>query len=145
MPDHEVMDHRQHRVAVVRRMRHESFTPAGVFAAAVLLAAQGMLGMIWGIAVLANVDQNPLLGLAVLVGSAFALALAFALVALRPWARLGAGVLEAAALTGWLFWIGASPLRASFGIAAAAAVIALLLLPGADEAFARERVEHDTA
>src|SRR5712691_6989092 len=97
MQHHEVMDRRQHCVAVVRRMRHESFTPAGVFAAAVLLAAQGMLGMIWGIAVLANVDQNPLLGLAVLAGSALALALAFALVALRPWARLGAGVLEAAA------------------------------------------------
>ncbi len=128
-----------------RRLSYDSVTPIGIFAAAVILAAQAMLGVVSGIALLARVDASPLAGLLILGASVLALVCAFALVALRWWARVTAFVLAAAALVGWLFWLGVAPVRACAGIAATAAVIALLLLPSSYEAFARERMAHDSA
>ena len=65
-----------------------------------------------------------------------ALAAAFGLVSRRTWARPVAFAVEAAVICGYLLTFVFDPLRALVGIAVAVGVLALVLGPRADEAFA---------
>jgi hypothetical protein len=123
--------------------------PGSVLGAATIVAAQGALAAIGtAIALLAtHTTRVHYLGRG--IGAwrfgAAAMLLAFAVAAIaggigladrRPWARPLAFAVEAAVISGYLLAFVFNPFRALLGIAVAVAVLALVLGPRADEAFA---------
>jgi hypothetical protein len=123
--------------------------PGSVLGAATVVAAQGALATTGAVLALfaTHATRVEFLGRgigawrfgAAIMLSAFALAAltsAFGLGERRSWARPLTFAVEAAVMCGYLLTFVFDPLRALVGIAVAVAVLAVVLGPRADEAFA---------
>jgi hypothetical protein len=123
--------------------------PGSVLCAATIVAGQGALAAIGAFVALWATHTTRVhflgrglgawrfAGAAMLAGFAVAaLTAAVGLADRRGWARPLALAVEAAVVSGYLLTLVFNPLRALFGIAVAVGVLALVLSPRADEAFA---------
>jgi hypothetical protein len=123
--------------------------PGSVLGAATIVAAQGALAALGVFCALlaAHATRVHFLGhgigawrfpAAAMLGTfaITALVAGYGLVTRRTWARPAAFAVEAAVICGYLLTFVFDPLRALAGIAVAVGVLALVLGPQADEAFA---------
>jgi hypothetical protein len=123
--------------------------PASVTVATVIAAIQGGVGVLLGLVLLGRGRRIRRLGiglsgarlrgagLVLLLAGAALIAVCVGLARLRPWARIGAFVLEGLSVVSNLLRLGgARPGAAVVGIVVSAAVIAVLLTDSARRAFA---------